>query len=214
MIGQIEMTVYESVAATLLAPLLARFAVEYPDLQLRTRQLDPDLAIESLAMGEIDLAFAIDYPHAPAPQRDDIVRVTILDDRFHAVVPAGDPLAGPTIELSELAGRPFIASAPNLSCGRCIVTACRDAGFEPDIVHQLDDYPTSLQLVAAGQGVSLVPDLGLARPPAGVRVLNLAAPLSRSIQLAYRQASAERPAIVAVREALLELAADAQYDAA
>ena len=33
-----------------------------------------------------------------------------------------------------------------------VLRACRDAGFEPDIVHQLDDYPTTLDLIAAEFG--------------------------------------------------------------
>lgn len=203
--GELEMTVFESVAATLLPSLLARLATRHPELSLRTRQLDPDQAVEALALGDIDLAFAIDYRHAPAAPRDDVVRYPLLDDRFHVVVPAEDPLEGSRVSLADLADRPFISSPPSYSCGRCVVTACHDAGFDPDIVHQLDDYPTTLHLVAAGQGVALVPDLGLVQQPPGIKVLCLEPPVSRSIQLAYRSASAERPSIVAVRDVLDEL---------
>jgi DNA-binding transcriptional LysR family regulator len=204
--GTLDLTVYESVAATMLAPLLGLLSSRYPDLQLRTRQYDPDAALDALAAGDIDLAFAIDYRHAPAAPRDDIIRYSIAEDHFHLAVPAADPLEGPVVALADLADRKFIASPPAMSCGRCIVTACRDAGFEPDIVHQLDDYPTSLHLIAAGQGISLVPDLGLVHVPRGVRILDLDPPVSRTIQLAYRSASAERPAVMAVRDALLQVA--------
>jgi DNA-binding transcriptional LysR family regulator len=87
-----------------------------------------------------------------------------------------------------------------------VLVACRSAGFEPDIVHQIDDYPTTLKLVAAGQGVALVPDLGLADPPPGVRVLDLAEPIVRTVELACRAASAERPSITAVRDILIRQA--------
>jgi DNA-binding transcriptional LysR family regulator len=62
--GQLTMTVYESVATTLLPPLLIQLARTHPDLHIRTRQADPDQAIEALVMGDIDLAFTIDYAHA------------------------------------------------------------------------------------------------------------------------------------------------------
>jgi DNA-binding transcriptional LysR family regulator len=39
-----------------------------------------------------------------------------------------------------------------------------------------------------------------------VRILDLDPPVSRTIQLAYRSASAERPAVMAVRDALLQVA--------
>ncbi len=206
--GVLEVTIYESIAAPLLSPLLGRLADTYPDLHLRTRQADPDLAINRLALGEVDLAFAIDFPHAPAPHRRGIDRVTVLEDRFRLVVADDDPLTEGTVSLADLADRPFIASPPGLSSGRYVVEACRDAGFEPDIVHQLDDYTTSLHLVAAGQGVTLVPDLGLTQPVAGTRILELQQPVWRNVQIAYRTASAERPAIVAVREILTDLVAE------
>ncbi len=199
--GVLNVTVFESVATTLLAPLLSRLSAAHPDLELRTRQADPDEALDAVATGEIDLAFAIDYAHAPAPRRTDVIRHTLMQDRFHVLVPEDDPLRGP-VALAELATRPFISSPVNLSCGRCVVMACRDVGFEPDVVHQLDDYPTTLHLVAAGQGVALVPDLGLVIKPPGIRVLPLDPPLSRSVQIAYRTASAERPSIMAVRDTL------------
>jgi DNA-binding transcriptional LysR family regulator len=212
--GELSLTVHESVAATLLAPLLARLADHYPELQLRTRQLDPEKAIDAVAVGHIDLAFGLDYRHAPAPPRNDIVRFSVAEDRFHLVVPDHMSDAGPIADLADYADVPFISSPPMISCGRCVLQACHDAGFEPDIVHQLDDYPASLKLVASGFGVSLIPDLGLVNVPAGVRVLELARPLSRTIQLVYRTTSAERPAIAAVRESLLGVIGDLGLPAA
>ncbi|MGI9604061.1 MAG: LysR family transcriptional regulator [Acidimicrobiales bacterium] len=206
--GVLTLTVYESVAATLLAPLLARLGEAHPDLDIRTRQLDPEWSLDALTAGDIDLAFAIDYPHAPVAGRQGIIRHPIKDDRFHLVVPDDDPLRGPCASLTDVADRRFITSPMELTCGRCVVVACRDAGFEPDIHHELDDYPTALHLVAAGLGVALVPDLGLVHVPAGVRTLDIDPPVSRTIQLAYRTVSAERPAVIAVRDTLLEVVAD------
>jgi DNA-binding transcriptional LysR family regulator len=205
--GTLEMSVYESVAATLLPPLLADLAARHPHLSIRTRQMDPDVAIDELAMGDLDLAFTIDYHHAPDAPRNDIERFTILDDHFHLAVPADDELEGTSVSLTAVAARAFIASPPDWSCGRCVLVACRNAGFEPDIVHQIDDYPTTLKLVGAGQGVALIPDLGLVDAVPGVRVLDLETPITRSVQIAYRIASAQRPAIIAVRDALARLSA-------
>ncbi len=204
--GTLAITVFESVAATMLVPLLDRLAERHPDLHLRTRQLDPDDAIEALASGELDLAFTIDYPHAPAPRRDDVTRYSLLNDILYLVVRDDDPFVGQArVHLADLAPRPFIASPSGMSCGRCVVIACRDAGFEPDLVHEVDDYPTTLHLVGAGRGVSLVPALGLIDLAPHLRALEVDPPVSRLVQLAYRTASAERPAIAAVREALVEI---------
>jgi DNA-binding transcriptional LysR family regulator len=206
--GTLTVAVFESVAATLLVPLLDRLAEAHPDLTLRTRQIDPDAATEALAAGDIDLAFAIDYPQAPSPRRDDLARCVLLEDLFHLVVAEDDPIVGPRVALCDLADRAFVSSPSHLSCGRGVVIACRDAGFEPDMLHEIDDYPTTLHLVAAGAGVALVPDLGLVRLPPGVRVVEIDPALSRTVELVHRTASAERPAIVAVRETLVGIVDD------
>jgi DNA-binding transcriptional LysR family regulator len=199
--GVLDVAVYESVAATLLAPLLGVVRKAYPDLELRTRQVDPDVSIDEVAAGTIDMAFTVDYPHAPAPHRTDVVRALILEDPFYVVVPDDDPLTGP-VPMSELSNRSIISSPATVSCGRSVVLACRRAGFEPNLVHQIDDYPTVLKLAAAAAGIGIVPGLGLVDPPAGVRVLEIEPPVSRFVQLAYRASSADRPAIVAVVDAL------------
>jgi DNA-binding transcriptional LysR family regulator len=204
--GTIELGVYESVAMTLLLPLLERLRTQHPGLTIRTRQLDVEPAVEAVAAGEVDVAFALDYAHSPMPRRAGVTFASVLDDVFHLVVPEGDDIVGP-VGLDAVAGRPFIAPATTTSCGQCVVAACRTAGFEAEIVHQIDDFPTALRLIAAGAGVALVPDLGLVHRPPGIRVVDIEPPLGRTIQLAYRTASAERPAIVAVRDALTAVVA-------
>jgi len=57
-----------------------------------------------------------------------------------------------------------------------------------------------LALVAAGQGVSLVPALGAAQPPPEVRFLPL--PARRRNRIAYRRGAAAHPAVAACVAAL------------
>jgi hypothetical protein len=53
--------------------------------------------------------------------------------------------------------------------------------------------------------VSLIPDLGLVDLPSNLRVVDTTPRVCRLIQLAYRTTNVERPAVVAVREALVEI---------
>lgn len=203
--GTIVVTVYESIAATVLADALSELHHEYPELSVRTRQMEPDAAVEAVQRGDVDLAFAIDYSNAPAPQHPDVVRFALIHDRFRVVVPEDDPLPTDTVTLSQLSHRRLIASPPDTSCGRCVLAACRAAGFEPDVTHELDDYATALRLVAGGHGIALVPDLGLFDLPLGVRTVPIEdPPLYRVIELAARRSSADRPALVAVRRVFKE----------
>jgi len=80
------------------------------------------------------------------------------------------------------------------------------AGFTPRIRHYADDFAAVLTLVAAGQGVALVPELALADLPDGV---NLAAlPALRRTLIACRRGAAAHPAVVASATAIRAAAAD------
>ncbi len=205
--GQVTIGVFESVASALLAPLLEGLASAHPALELQTHQYDPDDGIEAVALGEIDLAFGVDYPHAPTAPRRDVERVALLDDRHYVVVSNDDVLAraGVPVQLEQLADRQLISSPPTWSCGRCVVAACRRAGFQPDLVHQLDDFPLTLRLVEGGHGTAIVPSLGLTNPPSGVSIVSIEPPLIRQIQLVYRKGSEGRPVIAAIRDELARI---------
>jgi len=189
------------VASTLLVPALERLRAQHPDLVVRSRQLDKEEAVDAVANGDVDLAFSMDYPNAPEGLRPGLESEDLLDDRFYAVVPADDPLRGPTVRLADLRDRELVAPPLVGACGHCVAVACRNAGFEPHVVHTIDSYPTVLRLVAAGAGAALLPSLALVDPPKGVRVLALADPFYRRIQMVFRTASADRPAVTAVRAA-------------
>lgn len=201
--GTIELSVYESVAVTLLVPLLERLGARHSELRIRTRQLEVEPALEAVAGGTVDVAFTLDYAHAPMSQPVGLSTTSLLDDVFHLVVPCEDAVRPGKASLADFAGRRFISPSLATSCGSSVVVACRSAGFEPDIAHQIDDFPTMMRLVAAGAGVALVPDLALVAPPDGVRVVDIDKPFSRTIQIAYRTASAARPAVAAVHDALV-----------
>ncbi|MEL7210783.1 MAG: LysR substrate-binding domain-containing protein, partial [Actinomycetota bacterium] len=151
--------------------------------------------------------------HAPGPQPSGIVRRPVAVDWFRLVVPRDDSLEDDPVDLATLGDRPFIASPTNMSCGRCVIQACREVGFEPAIRHQIDDYNAAMRLVAAGAGVALLPDLALVHGvPPGVRVLDLADPICRVIELAHRTASSGRPGLEAVCDAVAEVAAEMKLD--
>jgi DNA-binding transcriptional LysR family regulator len=71
----------------------------------------------------------------------------------------------------------------------------RAAGHEPDVVHQADENPTLVALVAAGLGISLIPRLGRGPLPAGVVEVPLDPTPVRRLYALWRTGAAGRPAI-------------------
>ena len=201
--GVLDIGIYESIAMPFLVPLIASMRSDYPDLRLRSREIEPDDALEAVAVGDLDFAFTLTYPHDPARQFPDIVRTPVVDERFVVVVPAGDSLRG-VIDLAELADRAFVCPSPASGCGRAVITACRDAGFEPDIVHQIEGYPAALDLVSAGCGVALIPEFSV-HQHSELRVCELRTPVGRTIDVSHRRSSSARPTIRATLAALREI---------
>src|SRR5206468_3128488 len=81
--------------------------------------------------------------------------------------------------------------------GDVVLLACEQAGFQPRIVHQSDDFRAVAALVAAGAGVSLVPRLAVPEPTlALIRPLPDPAP-TRRVYAAVRNSRADHPLITA-----------------
>ncbi|MFD3808378.1 LysR substrate-binding domain-containing protein [Streptomyces sp. NPDC058611] len=65
------------------------------------------------------------------------------------------------------------------------VRACQAAGFTPRVRHRVDEFATVPAPVAAGQGVAVVPQLGVAAPPdPAVRLNRLS--VERRTRVAFR----------------------------
>lgn len=207
--GTLRVGIYESVAGPFLAPLVARLGVSHPMMRIRSREIEPEDALDAVAHGDLDFAFTLAHAHDPVPDRPDIVRTPIVEECFIAVVPATER-APASLELSSLAQRPFIAPSPTSGCGRAIVVACRDAGFEPDIAHQVDSYTTALDLVAAGCGIAVVPKSSVHQRD-DVGTIRLTNPPSRTIDVSHRTSSTERPMIKAALNCLREIGRQTEY---
>jgi DNA-binding transcriptional LysR family regulator len=83
-----------------------------------------------------------------------------------------------------------------------VLRACQASGFTPRIRHHADDFATVLALVAAGQGVSLIPQLGVTQTPDAVVLTPIAA--RRRISIACRKGTSRHPAVAAFAAAVRE----------
>jgi DNA-binding transcriptional LysR family regulator len=208
----LDVGIYESITVPFLAPFITRLTAEHPMMRIRSREIEPEDALDAVAHGDLDLAFTLTYPHDPVPHRHDLARTPIADERFVAVIPITET-APASLDLATLAGRPFVAPSPTTGCGRAVVLACRDAGFEPEIAHQVDSYRTALDLVGAGCGVAIVPECSVPTR-LDVRSVRLTVPVTRTIDVSNRVSSAQRPIIRAALDCLIQIGAQTQHSLA
>jgi DNA-binding transcriptional LysR family regulator len=199
--------VWASVASGLLPFALTALAAEHPGIEVRTRELAPEDTASAVRDGSLDFSFVIDYSDYPMPWDPTLTRVVIAVERLHAAVPHGAVPAG-TMQLIEMAEHPWILAGPRSHFGRAVRLACQRYGFEPKINHEVGEQATALAMVAAGLGVTLVSDLGLSLRPPGVDIVALTEPVMRTVSIAHRTASARRPSLHLVIDAVRAAAAE------
>lgn len=198
MSGTLHVGVFATVAAALVPHLVAGLAEHAPGLRLRTREVDPEDALPELHLGHLDLAFLLDYPGAREPWPSTVTTHRLGADAMRLAVPSGWVTRRGPVPLGSLAGLPWIVSGPHTYYGRAVRAACRAAGFELEVTHEVDEQATALAMVGAGLGVTLVSDLarGVGHV-GGVDVHRLAEPVMRQVLVGHDAATAARPSVQA-----------------
>ncbi|EGD53372.1 LysR family transcriptional regulator [Gordonia neofelifaecis] len=165
------------------------------DVSVRGEMLAPD-QLTALEAGEIQLALL-----RPPVTSSRVVVESVRHDRLIALVPDSHPLAGRReLDITDLRDDEFVMHAGH---GRSVINGlvsrmCAEAGFAPRIRHEVTETSTLVTLVAAGLGVSVVPEPTSALDIAGVRYL----PVQPEIGIDLAAAWIPDPAAPVVEQAL------------
>jgi DNA-binding transcriptional LysR family regulator len=190
---------------TILPAALVALGRDHPGLELMVTELDPAAVPDALRSGALDVALVHEYEFVPAPRDPALDTEPLLEEAIY-LASAGPPpvVCEDSVACEESEGEdpvgshrdsPWIMASPGTLCHTMAVRACQAAGFTPRIRHHADDFVTVLALVAAGQGVALVPQLGAIGPPPGVVLTEL--PARRRTRIAYRNGTRHHPPVSA-----------------
>jgi DNA-binding transcriptional LysR family regulator len=179
---------------------LADFHGAHPGIQIGLRQGSAAEIVALVASGAVDVAvLALSSEEPPGvsvhPLADEPLRVAVALD---------DELAGTTVTLDALRGRPFILAEPGTALRETVMAAAQRAGFSPLPLFEVGDPLTVRYLVKAGLGISLVPASWLERPGPVVGAADLRDPPRHRLQL-LTPAAGPSPAGRLLHERLLEL---------
>ncbi|MET8979023.1 LysR family transcriptional regulator [Streptomyces sp. NPDC004539] len=203
--GRLTIAAFASAARGLMPSVLADLARRHPALDARLAEVDPHLSVDLVAKGAVDLVVAHDWDIAPLPAPTGLEQVHFGDDLCDLLVPEDHPFAGRTgVRREELGGERWICQPPGRVCHDWLLRTLRSAGHEPDVVHQADENPTLVALVAAGLGVALIPRLGRGPLPPGVVEVPLEPVPVRHLYALWRKGAARRPAIAETVRTLRE----------
>ncbi|HEY1949765.1 MAG TPA: LysR substrate-binding domain-containing protein [Bryobacteraceae bacterium] len=139
--------------AELVPRAVISFRKQYPKVHIEMRDMSTQSQVQALLAGSIDVGF-VRLPR----NESEIASIPIQRDELVIAAPVGSDLQVRQ-GLRALRDQDFllISRSASLNIHDHAHQLCRNAGFAPRIVQELEELFTLLQLVRSGLGVSLVP---------------------------------------------------------
>jgi LysR family hydrogen peroxide-inducible transcriptional activator len=155
--GSVTVGVIPTIAPYLMPQSVAAFSKKYPDAKLRILEETTPVLVEGLRNLSIDVAIlALPLRHK------EFQMYPLRTEPLYAALARDHPRArAKNLSLRELRGEQFVM----LRDGHCFrdlsVAACTRAKVNPRIAFESGQFSSLLGMVAAGVGVSLVPEMAL-----------------------------------------------------
>jgi DNA-binding transcriptional LysR family regulator len=192
--GRLAVRYFATAGVALVPPAVAVLRREHPGIEVDLKLIQPADPLLEVEAGEADIAIVVSRKGRPPAKGVSLVH--LLDDPYRLVLARDHPLANkPVVDLADLADEPWVGNEwPPGPCLDVMLDACAAAGFTPNFFVEAEDYQTAQGFVAAGLGVSLVPQLALTTPHPGVVIRPVRRPEPmRSINAAVRDTALDRP---------------------
>jgi len=200
--GSLKVALIPTVGPYLLPHVVRRLKRALPRLKLLLYEYQTAPLLEKLRDGEIDMGIL-----ALPVQMDGLEAVELYDEAFTLAVPADSPLAEKErVTTHDLHGVPLLL----LEDGHCLrdqaLEVCSRVGVQESQDYRATSLETLRQMVAAGHGVTLLPELAAASPVGSARGLRIKpfvkpAP-ARTIGAVWRKSTTRGPAIEAIANAV------------
>lgn len=191
--GTVRLGLFPTLAPYLLPHVVPHIRERFPRLELLLFEEKTEVVLDRLHEGRFDAGILA------RPVRDDLLHEEVLfAEDFVLAVPAGHPLARATepVDPSVLATEQVLL----LEEGHCLrdqaLAVCQLAGASERAGFRATSLETLRQMVAAGVGITLLPQLAVSPPVSpspDIRILRFAEPVPRrEIAMYWRRTSAYR----------------------
>ena len=153
LMGSLEIGYIIPAMWTVLLPILREYRKRFPDMNFDLVELPADIQLDNLRDGLLDIGF-----FRPSVHDESIAFETVLREPTLVAVPAEHPQAHKAeVELADLHDETFIVMNRKLTRAMHDLhfSLFREHGFTPRVIE--GNTPASLNLVALGMAVALVP---------------------------------------------------------
>jgi DNA-binding transcriptional LysR family regulator len=173
--GLVRVGGFTSFVRTCVIPRLPEWRSQYPKLQVQIVEDDFPVLMRQLRQRQLD-AVVVELDSTATEQSSlaaGLIEEPLLDEPWKLVVPAGSLLSTENLDLGRLP-LPWLGVEPSAANFSVLGRLGRVTGAQVETVHQYQDTLTALALVAAGEGVAIVPTLALTGVvQGGVEVLDV-----------------------------------------
>lgn len=160
-VGKIERTLSIGFVAStlygLLPEIVRRYRAENQQVEVTFHEMTTMEQMRALKEGSIDVGFGRVKAEDPS-----IRRILLREERLIVALPFGHPLAllERPLKLKELVEETLIVypKSPRPSFADQVLAAFSDRALHPDKVMEVRELQIAIGMVAAGQGVAVVPD--------------------------------------------------------
>jgi DNA-binding transcriptional LysR family regulator len=160
-VGKIDRTLSIGFVAStlygLLPDIVRHFREQYPMVEVTFHEMTTMQQLKALKEGVIDVGFGRVKSEDP-----NIRRIVLREERLIVALPVGHPLAasGNALGLVDLLMETLIVypKAPRPSFADQVLTVFSDRSIMPHKVMEVRELQIAIGLVAAGEGVAVVPD--------------------------------------------------------
>jgi len=178
--GKISVGVIPTIAPYFLPPRIALFSRKYPDATITVMEDVTVRLMDRLRGGLVDLAIM-----ALPARGHDLECYPLRTERLFAILPKGHPLSRKrSLKMKELRQEPFLLLRDDHCFRDTAIEVCKHARVLPQIVFESGQFSSILGMVAAGLGVSIVPEMALEKRPDCSSVLITDERASRTIGVA------------------------------
>jgi DNA-binding transcriptional LysR family regulator len=194
--GELRVAAFPSVAASLIPPTMRAMATRFPDLATTFEELEPMDSLAALRAWQTDVAIVDDLTTAAGMSEAQVEMLHLLDDQLHVLLPPDHKLAGQShVTLQALAAERWALDTTSATYSHAIVSACREAGFDPIINGRCHSFEVVRAMVEAGCSVSINPGLR-GRDYIGRLLLKEIRPaIRRRIFVTFRNGERRNPAV-------------------
>ncbi|WMW43319.1 LysR family transcriptional regulator [Bacillus subtilis] len=153
--GVVSLGFLHTLGTTLVPDLIGSFQQEYPNIAFQLKQNHSYWLLERLKSGDLDLCLL-----ASIKPENPIQWIKLWSEELFVFVPNDHPLASrESITLNEIAGERFILLKKGYALRMTVDELFEKANIQPNIMFEGEEAATAAGFVAAGLGISILPDL-------------------------------------------------------